>query len=62
MEMVTAMRVSVNAQLIMTMHKIAHIMDVSTHNKPLCFHIYPLSFSHCTYLSFVQKDLKWPML
>ena len=30
MEMVTAMPVSVNAQLIMSMHKIARIMDVST--------------------------------
>ena len=30
MEMVTAMPVNVNAQLIMSMHKIARIMDVST--------------------------------
>ena len=30
MEMVTARPVNVNAQLIMSMHKIAHIMDVST--------------------------------
>ena len=30
MEMVTAMPVSVNAQLIMSTHKIARIMDVST--------------------------------
>ena len=37
MEMVTAMPVSVNAQLIMSMHKIARIMDVSTYSKPLCF-------------------------
>ena len=37
MEMVTAMLVSVNAQLIMNMHKIARIMDVSTYSKPLCF-------------------------
>ena len=29
MEMVTAMPVNVNAQLIMSMHKIARIMDVS---------------------------------
>ena len=30
MEMVTAMLANVNAQLIMSMHKIALIMDVST--------------------------------
>ena len=30
MEMVTAMPVNVNAYLIMSMHKIARIMDVST--------------------------------
>ena len=30
MEMVGAMLVNVNAYLIMNMHKIAHIMDVST--------------------------------
>ena len=37
MEMVTAMPVNVNAQLIMSMPKIARIMDVSTYSKPLCF-------------------------
>ena len=44
MEMVTAMQmvaeaVNVNAQLIMSMHKIARIMDVSTstYSKPLSF-------------------------
>ena len=37
MEMVTAVPVNVNAQLTMSMHKIAHIMDVSTSLKPLFF-------------------------
>jgi hypothetical protein len=37
MKMVTAMPVSANAQLIMSMPKIARIMDVSTYSKPLCF-------------------------
>ena len=41
MEMVTAIQmvkdvVNVNAQLIMSMHKTARIMDVSTCSKPLC--------------------------
>ena len=36
-QMVTAMPVSANAQLIMSMHKIARIMDVSTYSKPLSF-------------------------
>ena len=36
-KMVTAMPVSANAQLIMSMPKIARIMDVSTYSKPLCF-------------------------
>ena len=31
MEMVTAMPESANAQLTISMHKIAHIMDVSTY-------------------------------
>ena len=35
-KMVTAMPVSANAQLIMSMPKIAHIMDVSMHSKSLC--------------------------
>ena len=42
MEMVTAIQTvedveSVNAQLIMSMLKTAHIMDVSTCSKSLCF-------------------------
>ena len=37
MEMVTAMPENANAPLIMSMHKIARIMDVSTYIKPLCF-------------------------
>ena len=37
MEMVTAMPENANALLIMSMHKIAHIMDVSTYCKLLCF-------------------------
>jgi hypothetical protein len=37
MEMVTAMPVSVNAHLIMSMQKTARIMDVSTYRKLLCF-------------------------
>ena len=42
MEMVTAMQmvvdaVNVNAWLIMSMPRIAPIMDVSTNSKPLCF-------------------------
>ena len=37
MEMVTARPMNVNAQLIMSMHKIARIMDVSTYSKPLSF-------------------------
>ena len=32
MEMVTAMPENANAQLIISMHKIAHIMDVSTYS------------------------------
>ena len=36
METVTARLVNVNAQLIMSMQKIAPIMDVSTCSKPLC--------------------------
>ena len=47
MKMVTAMPVSVNAQLIMNMHKIARIMDVSTYSKPLllneCINTYQLA-------------------
>ena len=37
MEMVTAMPDDAYALLIMSMHKIARIMDVSTYSKPLCF-------------------------
>ena len=37
MEMVTAKPENANAPLIMSMHKIARIMDVSTYSKPLCF-------------------------
>ena len=37
MEMVTAMPENANAPLIMSMHKIARIMDVSTYIKPLSF-------------------------
>ena len=37
MEMVTARPGNVNAWIIMNMHKIAHIMDVSIYNKTLCF-------------------------
>ena len=37
MEMVTAMPENANAPLIMSMNKIARIMDVSTYSKPLCF-------------------------
>ena len=37
MKMVTAMPVSANAQLIMSMPKIARIMDVSAYSKSLCF-------------------------
>ena len=37
MEMVTAMPANANASLIMSMHKIAHIMDVSTYSKLLSF-------------------------
>ena len=36
-QMVTAMPENANALLIMSMHKIARIMDVSTYSKPLCF-------------------------
>ena len=36
-QMVTAMPANVNATLIMSMHKIARIMDVSTYSKPLSF-------------------------
>ena len=35
MEMVTAKPDNANALLIMSMHKIVHIMDVSTQSKPL---------------------------
>ena len=35
MEMVTAMLVNVNAQLIMSMPKIVQFMDVSTYSKAL---------------------------
>jgi len=37
MEMVTAMPEHANAWLIMSMPRIAPIMDVSTNSKPLCF-------------------------
>jgi hypothetical protein len=37
MKMVTAMPVSANAQLIMSMPKIVQFLDVSTYSKPLCF-------------------------
>ena len=37
MEMVIAMPENANALLIMSMHKIARIMDVSTYIKPLSF-------------------------
>jgi hypothetical protein len=37
MEMVTAMPENANAPLIMSMNKIAHIMDVSKYEKPLFF-------------------------
>ena len=37
MEMVTVMPVSANAQLIMSMPKIARIMDVSTYSRHFCF-------------------------
>ena len=37
MEMVTAMPENANAYLIMSMPRIAPIMDVSTCSKPLCF-------------------------
>ena len=37
MEMVTAKPKNANAWLIMSMPKIARIMDVSTYSKPLCF-------------------------
>ena len=37
MEMVTAMPENANACLIMSMLRIARIMDVSTCSKPLCF-------------------------
>ena len=37
MEMVTAMPDNANAWLIMSMPKIARIMDVSTYSKSLCF-------------------------
>ena len=37
MKMVTAMLVSANALLIMSLPKIARIMDVSTYSKPLSF-------------------------
>ena len=36
-QMVTAMLVSSNAPLIISMQKIARIMDVSTYSKPLSF-------------------------
>ena len=36
-QMVTAMPANVNATLIMSMHKIARVMDVSTYIKPLSF-------------------------
>ena len=37
MEMVTAMPENANAPLIMSMQKIARIMDVSAYSKHLCF-------------------------
>ena len=48
MEMDTAMPVSVNAQLIMSMHKIALIMDVSTFmflllSNEMILHMIPLT-------------------
>ena len=48
MEMVIAMSVNVNAWLIMSMPKIAHIMDVSTYSKPLC--LFLLSNKMTTYV------------
>ena len=56
MEMVTAIQMvedveNVNAQLIMSMHKTAPIMDVSTCRKPQCF----ILLSYCTSIYGVEE-------
>ena len=57
MEMVTAMPDNANAWLIMSMPKIAPIMDVSTYNKPLCFFLHS---SECNTHTSQLTQLNWP--
>ena len=55
MEMVGAKPVNVNACLIMSMHKIAHIMDVSTFSKLPCFML--TSINHFMHDSVICKRI-----
>ena len=59
MEMVTAIQMvedveNVNAQLIMSMLKTAHIMDVSSCSNPLCF----ILLSNCILIYFTQEVIQ----
>ena len=59
MEMVTAMPENANALLIMSMHKIARIMDVSTYSKPLSFFLHTFIWIY-QYIPASWTQLKWP--
>ena len=53
--MVTAMPANVNATLIMSMHKIARVMDVSTYIKPLSFFLLLYEYIN----TYEIADLSW---
>ena len=65
-QMVTAMPANVNATLIISMQKIARIMDVSTYSKPLSFFLFLYEYINTSITSlFVHKvaqPTKWRFL